>query len=89
MNGYSIKSSLITSKNKKYKDVVDKIIDLNDNKIIYNNINELIEREYYSKYINNSKKYKKSKISQISVIPLSIYEKEILNNYSNILHHIP
>jgi predicted ABC-type ATPase len=86
MNGYSIKSSLITRKNKKYKDVVDKIIDLNDNKIIYNNINELIEREYYSKYINNSKKYK---ISQISVIPLSIYEKEILNNYSNILHHIP
>jgi predicted ABC-type ATPase len=92
MNGYSIKSSLITRKNKKYKDVVDKIIDLSDNKIIYNNINELIEREYYSKYINNSKKSKKSKkskISQISVIPLSIYEKEILNNYSNILHNIP
>jgi hypothetical protein len=80
MNGYSIKSSLITSKNKKYKDVVDKIIDLSDNKFIYNNINELIEREYYSKYIN------KSTTSSISSIPLSIYEKEILNNYS-ILYH--
>ena len=73
MNGYCIKKSMITNKNIKYKEIVDKIIDLGDNKIIYN-INELIEREYYSKYMNKPVK------------SLSIYEKEILNNYSIICH---
>lgn len=51
-----------------------KIINLGDNKAIYNNCNELIEREYYSKYMKNPAK------------SLSIFEREILDNYSNILY---
>lgn len=61
---------MVTSNNKKYIEIVDKIIQLGNNK----GINELIEREYYSKFMNTPTK------------PLSIYEKEILNNYSNILY---
>ena len=52
----------------KREDVLDDIAE------IYNNINELIEREYYSKYMNKPVK------------SLSIYEKEILNNYSIVCH---
>jgi hypothetical protein len=77
MDGYAIKNSMTTCKNKNSKDIVEKIVNLGDNKVIYNNINELIEREYYSKYINKSTNL---------TTPLSIYEKEILDNYSNILY---
>jgi hypothetical protein len=72
MDGNSIKYKMKTYKNKHYINMANKLIDLGDNKVIYNNINELIEREYYSKYM-----YKPFK-------NLSIYEKEILNNYSKI-----
>jgi hypothetical protein len=72
MDGNSIKNTMKTYKNKKYIEVTNKIIDLGDNKVIYNNINELIEREYYIKYMD------------IPIRSLSIYEKEILKNYSKI-----
>jgi hypothetical protein len=74
MDSYSIKNTMVTSNNKKYVEIVDKIISLGSNKSINNNVNELIERDYYSKFMNKPVK------------PLSIYEKEILNNYSNILY---
>jgi hypothetical protein len=48
----------------------------NKNKIIVNNIEELLIKEYYIKYL--------SKKNEIVKKPNTIYDKEILNNYSNI-----
>ena len=48
----------------------------NKNKIIVNNIEELLIKEYYIKYF--------SKKNEIVKKPNTIYDKEILNNYSNI-----
>lgn len=48
----------------------------NKNKIIVNNIEELLIKEYYIKYLpKNNELVKKHN---------TIYDKEILNNYSNI-----
>jgi|LakMenEpi03Aug12_release.lakeMendotaPanAssembly.Ray.scaffolds.fasta_scaffold3174944_1 hypothetical protein len=48
----------------------------NKNKIIVNNIEELLIKEYYIKYLpKNNELVKKLN---------TIYDKEILNNYSNI-----
>ena len=48
----------------------------NKNKIIVNNIEELLIKEYYIKYLpKNNELFKKHN---------TIYDKEILNNYSNI-----
>jgi hypothetical protein len=48
----------------------------NKNKIIVNNIEELLIKEYYIKYL--------SKNNELVKKPNTIYDKEILNNYSNI-----
>jgi hypothetical protein len=48
----------------------------NKNKIIVNNIEELLIKEYYIKYLpKNNELVKKLN---------TIYDREILNNYSNI-----
>lgn len=48
----------------------------NKNKIIVNNIEELLIKEYYIKYL--------SKNNELVKNPNTIYDKEILNNYTNI-----
>ena len=48
----------------------------NKNKIIVNNIEELLIKEYYIKYL--------PKKNELVKKPNTIYDKEILNNYSNI-----
>jgi len=48
----------------------------NKNKTIVNNIEELLIKEYYIKYL--------SKNNELVKKPNTIYDKEILNNYSNI-----
>lgn len=48
----------------------------NRNKIIVNNIEELLIKEYYIKYLPKNNELVKN--------PNTIYDKEILNNYTNI-----
>lgn len=48
----------------------------NKNKIIVNNFEELLIKEYYIKYL--------SKNNELVKNPNTIYDKEILNNYTNI-----
>jgi hypothetical protein len=48
----------------------------NKNKTIVNNIEELLIKEYYIKYLPKNNELVKK--------PNTIYDKEILNNYSNI-----
>jgi hypothetical protein len=48
----------------------------NKNKIIVNNIEELLIKEYYIKYLPKNNELVKNLNT--------IYDKEILNNYSNI-----
>ena len=52
----------------------------NKNKIIVNNIEELLIKEYYIKYLSKNNELVK-KLN-------TIYDNEILNNYSNIYYRL-
>jgi hypothetical protein len=47
------------------------------NKLMMNNIEELLIKEYYLKYLPNN--------SELLKQPNTIYDREILNNYSKIV----
>ena len=47
-------------------------------KFMMNNIEELLIKEYYLKYLPNN--------SELFKTPNTIYDKEILNNYSKIVY---